>query len=102
MPQRVKVFWSESALNELLAIVRYIKLDKPDVAREFARKLKEKVSQLSQFPDRGRLVPEIPEYGYRELVIGNYRVIYDHIKAKNVVRVLHVKTSWQALEKSGD
>jgi hypothetical protein len=34
------------------------------------------VTQLETFPDSGRFAPEDPTQTYRELIFGDYRVIY--------------------------
>jgi plasmid stabilization system protein ParE len=43
------------------------------------------------FPDSGRVVPELPNSRFRELIVEDYRVIYEHGPAGNTVRILAVR-----------
>lgn len=45
-------------------------------AERWAEKIIHKVESLSEFPKSGRKVPELNKKEYRELIFGNYRVIY--------------------------
>jgi plasmid stabilization system protein ParE len=55
------------------------------------RRIRTAVSRLSNFPQRGRVVPEFPDGPYREILVGQYRVIYRHLEDRDVVFVM-VKT----------
>ncbi len=69
--------WAEQDLDEL---IKYIsENDSITRAVEVYLKIKEKVSHLSQFPDRGRIVPELRRIRikeYREIIHAPYRIIY--------------------------
>lgn len=54
----------------------YIALDKPSVAVKWAEDIFDSVERLSDFPESGRIFPEIQRNEIREIVQGNYRVIY--------------------------
>ena len=82
--------WTDPAFQNLLEITRYIKADKPEAARRFARQIKEKVSRLNSFPHSGRIVPEFAVSGLREIIIGEYRIIYWIVSAKRRVEILTV------------
>jgi plasmid stabilization system protein ParE len=49
------------------------------------------VDRLALFPERGRVVPELPHAGLRELIVGSYRVVYRVQEAEGVeiVTVFH-------------
>jgi len=55
--------------------------DNPSAARAFADKIKAKVGRLRAFPESGRVVPEFPASDLREVLIGDYRVIYRFLKS---------------------
>jgi toxin ParE1/3/4 len=38
--------------------------------------IQHRVEQLQQFPESGRIVPEDKRGIYREIIVGNYRVVY--------------------------
>ena len=66
------------ARDDLKAIVLSIRADAPAYAKSFALRLHQRVTQLETSPDSGRLVPEDPTGTHRELIFGNYRIIYRH------------------------
>jgi plasmid stabilization system protein ParE len=71
-----RVVWSVVARDDLKALVDYIKADSPGYARTFGWHIQQRVGQLQHFPESGRKVPEDPNGTYRELIVGNYRVVY--------------------------
>jgi len=77
--KRFGVEWAQPARKDLENIIDYISEDNVDIAITIFEKIKSKCSTLNQFPDRGRIVPELKAYGilsYRELIISPWRVIY--------------------------
>ncbi len=79
MAKMYKVFWSETAEEDLKSIIEYIYADNPQAARDSLKKIKTKASALRSFPQRGRVVPELKEHGilqYRELMVPPWQVIY--------------------------
>lgn len=80
------VYWTAVAEQDLRGIVQYIAEDSPDNARTVFDKLRAAATALDQFPERGRVVPELQQQGvflYRELVIAPWRLIY-RIEQENV------------------
>lgn len=92
----MKIIWSPLAVEQVRDIATYIALDKPSVAVQWAEKIFNSVEQLSEFPNSGRIVPEINRNEIREIVNGNYRVIYK-LKEKDIL-VLVVKSYRQILK----
>jgi toxin ParE1/3/4 len=86
----VKVVWTEFALEDLKTIHDYISKDSKVYASRFVEKLISRVDQLETNPKSGRIVPEFNNETLRELIEGNYRIIYktdrDFI---GIVRVHH-------------
>ena len=80
MPRRTyQVIWAESATKDLEEIVTYIAGDSRASAIKVLARLKSKAESLEASPFRGRLVPEILEFGlrnWREIVVRPYRIIY--------------------------
>ena len=77
--KRFGVEWAQPASKDLENIIDYISQDNVDVAITIFENIKSKCKTLNQFPDRGRIVPELKAYGilsYRELIISPWRVIY--------------------------
>ena len=86
MSSLYKVSWARVAEADLNNIILYIAEESPANARKILNKIKEKASSLTQFPERGRIVPELQDQGillYRELIIPPWRIIY-RISGKKV------------------
>lgn|SRR5690554_248425 len=79
-----KVIWTEPALQELDAIAEYIALDNPDAASHLVQGVFEKTERLEDFPQSGRIPPELPNSVYREVVVPPCRIFY----REDEVRVL--------------
>ncbi len=93
----MKVVWSPLALERVEETARYIAEDNPDAAVRWVDDLFAKVERLADFPESGRMVPEVKSPRIRELIFGAYRVIYS---VKDQVDVLTVRRSSQLLRMS--
>ncbi len=87
----MKIDWSDRAVADLAEIRDYIAEDSETNAIALLERLFAAVENLEIFPDQGRRVPEAPELPeLRELLAGNYRVIYRRqAKRVEVVLVIH-------------
>jgi len=72
----MKVVWSSEALRMLDEIERFIAQDNPQRAVVFIDRLLEKGDSISSFPKMGRVVPEFSRSDIREILVGNYRIVY--------------------------
>jgi len=86
------------AVDQVRDIASYIALDKPTVAIQWAEKMFDSVEILANFPKSGRIVSEINRKEIRELIQGNYRIIYK-IKPAEIL-VLVVKSGRQKLKEN--
>ena len=71
--------WTATAYADLQSIIRYIAADSPLSAGRVLGRIKEKAESLSEFPERGRVVPELREvgvYSHQEIIIKPWRIIY--------------------------
>lgn len=91
----MKIVWSPLAVERASEIADYISQDKPAAATNWINVLFSKVDQLRANPEIGRMVPEINDRQFRELIYGNYRIIY-HISAKQI-SILTVRHGKQIL-----
>ncbi len=71
-----EIKWTEQALDDVDSIAEYIARDSTHYARLFAHKIFKSVKRLHSFPESGRIVPEIGRPEIREIILGNYRIIY--------------------------
>jgi addiction module RelE/StbE family toxin len=72
----VKINWTPQSKNDLIAIVEYIAQNFTKYARIQIQRIRERVRQLTNLPNSGRIVPELNDPRIREVILGNYRIIY--------------------------
>ncbi|MCD6272488.1 MAG: type II toxin-antitoxin system RelE/ParE family toxin [Deltaproteobacteria bacterium] len=72
----MKIIWSPLAVDRASEIADYIAQDKPSAAEKWIDTVFSKVEQLNSSPEIGRIIPEINDSQFRELIYGNYRIIY--------------------------
>ena len=51
-------------------------------AARFIKSLVEAAQKLENTPSMGRIVPELEEYGFREVIYQNYRIVYRQSKRR--------------------
>ncbi len=86
----VEIEWSSIAQNDLNKIIDYIAQDSFEYALLFYEQVREKVENLTKFPKMGRKVPELDDPNIRELILRNYRLIYQILGEKiQIVRLIH-------------
>jgi toxin ParE1/3/4 len=92
-----QIIWTEPALSDLNEIAEYIALDKPDAARRLVKHVFSSVDRLEQFPESGRIPPELFRSKYRDLIVGPCRVFYRVNQDK--VYILYVMRGERLLRK---
>ncbi len=71
-----RVSWTPQALADLEAICLFIARDAPEMASVFADRAFRTTDRLIDHPRSGRIVPEFSQEHLREVLLGNYRIIY--------------------------
>ena len=71
-----KLNWTPQSKNDLISIAEFIAQDSRKFAGIQIRRIRERAQQLINFPNSGRIVPEVDNPRIREVIIGNYRIIY--------------------------
>ena len=72
----MKIVWTTTALRRIADIASEIARDDPDRARDVVSRIFDKVETLLEFPELGRLVPEVGKPHIRELFVEPYRIVY--------------------------
>lgn len=85
----MKIIWSPKAALDLNRIVDFISRDKKETALQWARLIHRKVSRLQRFPKSGRVVPELGRDEIREILIGDYRIVYKVGSQISILTVFH-------------
>jgi len=91
----VKIIWSPLAVDRISEIAEYIALDNSVAAEKWVNDIFNSVKRLKQFPNSGRIIPELQLENFREIIFGNYRVIYR--VQENKISVLTVRHGKQVL-----
>lgn len=74
-----RVLWTRPAARDLEMILERIQVTDPLNARNLHKRFRKAASSLRTHPERGRIVPELSDYGitiYRELVLAPWRIVY--------------------------
>ncbi|MEK7679043.1 MAG: type II toxin-antitoxin system RelE/ParE family toxin [Deltaproteobacteria bacterium] len=95
-----KVIWSYEAADDLDALAEYIAKDSSYYAAAFSREILDASRSLSEFSERGRIVPELGNPKIRELLIRDYRLIYSMEQSRVVILALvhgsrDLRTLWE-------
>jgi toxin ParE1/3/4 len=87
----VKVNWTPIAVEDLKKVYDYISLDSARYAQITVTKIHFRVQNLSDQPLSGRKVPEFDDSSIREVISGNYRIIYllKGDDSLDIVRIFH-------------
>ena len=96
MPSRI--YWARQAREDLRGIRAFIAKDAPATASAFVRRLRDAVGRLRSFPHLGQVVPELGREDIREILRGNYRIIYRGSLSR--VDILAVYHSAQLLDET--
>lgn len=88
----MKIVWSPLAIDRASEIANYIARDKPSAAKKWIDTIFSKVEHLKTSPEIGRIVPEINNRQFRDVLYGNYRIIYRIEKKQiSILTVRHGK-----------
>ena len=90
----MKVVWSPLAIEKLETTAKFIVLDKPTAADKWVNDVFDRTDSLGSQPEKGRPLPELLSISYREVIFGNYRIIY---KVGNGIKILTLRNSRQLL-----
>ncbi len=95
----VEVSFTEQALSDINDIAEYIGHDSTHYASLQVEKFFNKTDVLANFPLIGRIVPELNMKSVRELIEGNYRIIYKVVN-KNNIHILTIYHSRRLLKRA--
>lgn len=70
------VVWTSPAREDLREIRAYIAADSPRYAVIVTGRIVAAVRRLREYPQSGRIVPELARPTIREVIFGAYRIVY--------------------------
>ncbi|PWS29847.1 type II toxin-antitoxin system RelE/ParE family toxin [Pedobacter paludis] len=85
-----KIVWTEIAIDDLNNIANYHSQYSNNFASSLIKKLFNKPKILKGMPELGRVVPERDNEFIRELIEGNYRIIYYYDSEIDTVEIITV------------
>jgi toxin ParE1/3/4 len=92
----MKLIWSPLALERVTEIALYIAEDRPHAAEQWVEHIFAAVERLESFPLSGRMVPEADRPDLREVLHGDFRIIYR--VEEHQLSVLTIRHARQQLE----
>lgn len=81
--------WTLQAESDLKNIYEFISLDSKHYASIHIERIREKTKLLIRHPKIGRVVPELNNKNIRELIFGNYRIIY-RLRNSEIIEILTI------------
>ncbi|MGE3074010.1 MAG: type II toxin-antitoxin system RelE/ParE family toxin [Dehalococcoidia bacterium] len=89
------VEWSDAASIQFAALVARLESLSTGAGIGLVDRVTRRLRQIADFPDSGRMVPEFGFPSFRELVEGDYRVVYERFPDRiEVVAVVHGSRSF--------
>ena len=88
-----QIIWSQTAVEDLREIVRFIALDDAAAAASLADRILTRIERAAELPFSNRAVPERGERSVREVILKPYRIIYQVDDRRGAIHVLRV---WHA------
>ena len=72
-----KLIWTESAADDLGAIVRYISTESSaEIGRKIGFGIYDRVQILETFPESGSTLPEKNDFRWRKLIYRSWKIAY--------------------------
>lgn len=94
----VLINWTFQAKDDLKGIAEYISKDSKRYAKYQVFKIRNRTKILKKYIQIGKKVPEINQGNIRELIEGNYRIIYKII-SKSQIDILTIHHSARDLSR---
>jgi plasmid stabilization system protein ParE len=88
-----KLIWSRTSRDDLHDIVTFIARDSRTRAEAFGYRLIAAAEKLQDFPEIGRVVPEIRVPAIREIIVRSYRTVY---RVNHEQRFVEIARVWHA------
>jgi toxin ParE1/3/4 len=95
-----RLIWTRRSLADLREIHDYIAKDSKRYAQIQVERIQSAALKIGRFPEIGRLVPEFPTSLRREILSGNYRIIYRQYPDRYQIVILAVVHGRRLLRES--
>ncbi|MEW6737963.1 MAG: type II toxin-antitoxin system RelE/ParE family toxin [Acidobacteriota bacterium] len=95
----INISWTPLARQRLNDIIDKIAQENKTAAQSISSNIIKKIRLLEQFPEMGRIVPELNHLFTRELIENNYRIIYRYNISQSEVIILTIRHVKELLTK---
>ena len=82
----LRLVWSPEAIEDIESIAAFIERDSPWYAKAVATRIITTAEQIPDYPELGKMVPEIGNAAIRERLVYSYRVIY-RVESERILMV---------------
>ena len=72
----MRIIWSPLAMERVAEFGEYIAQDNPKAVAEWVEGVIEEVERLRDYPEQGRIVPEVKRPQVREIFFKGHRIVY--------------------------
>lgn len=80
----VEINWTQQSIDDIENVAQFIAKDSHRFAQIQTERFFEYTVILEKHPRAGKMVPEINKSNIRELILGNYRIVYKIISSKKI------------------
>ena len=94
----VEIRWTDQSLIDIENIAEFIAKDSKRYASIQVERFFQETDILVTFPESGRIVPEIKNKDIREIIFGNYRIIY-RISSSSKIDILTIHHGSRLIKK---
>ena len=85
-----RIRWTPQAGDDLAGIHEYLSRDSSSAALAVVARVFAAIEQLESFPQSGHVVPEFARPDLRELIRGQYRIVYRVLEGNvQLIRIHH-------------
>lgn len=85
-----RLVWTSEAVADIESIRDYIARTSPRYGALTAARLIQSMASIRQFPESGRIVPEVNRPEIREVIYGAFRLVYRYRRENDLAEVLTV------------
>jgi addiction module RelE/StbE family toxin len=86
---------SKAAKDDLKQIYEFISRDSVIYAHKVVQSIFKSIKNLENFPESGRIVPELNDISIREIIHDPYRIIYRVKDSVEVIAIIHAKRDFE-------
>jgi addiction module RelE/StbE family toxin len=97
-----RIVWTSQAIEDVEAIRAYIARDSAWYGARLTEQILEAIERAAEFPLAGRVVPEMGRTSIREIILGNYRIVYRvGADIMEIATVFHASRSFPSVAEQG-